>query len=218
MKKVISILGVFLLLTACSKSKTEPDGQDSLLPEYSEEGRNVAGALVNDTAWRAQMLFCTGCGNTAPFDIITSTSGDSTVFLFAGEYTPNSVNYVDTSADNLSMDFRFMVKGLKMEKQEDLLKLNNQTFLLNGVDSYVSLAGANHIPRGKGTGTFIVKNVSLDNSFVAGDGSPGNPIRYRYIVSGYFNFTVTVNNKVYSIQEGRYDMAVMLEDNFFITQ
>ena len=218
MKKILWVLSVYLFVTACSKSHSSPDEGDELLPPYTEEGRNVAGALVNDTAWRAQMLFCTGCGNTAPFDIITSTGGDSTVFLFAGEYTPNSVNYIDTSADNLSMDFRFTVKGLKMDKQEDLLKLDNQTFLLNGVNSYVSLAGTNHIPRGKGTGTFIVKHVSLDNSFVAGDGSPGNPIRYRYIVSGYFSFTVTINNKVYTVQEGRYDMAVMLEDNFFITQ
>src|SRR5947208_12225322 len=138
MKKILSVVLACAFVIGCGKSIFVPDPNNNLLPEYSESGRNIAGALINDTAWRCVMHSCFGC-DFWRFFITSSLSGDSTVFTFHGYYTPNSIQFIDTSFMR-PFDIYFVVKGLKIESQDSLFKLNKKTLILDGVNSYSSIS------------------------------------------------------------------------------
>jgi hypothetical protein len=214
MKKIFTVICAFIVVAGCGKSIFVPDPTNNLLPEYSESGRNIAGALVNDSAWRCVMHSCIGC-IFWKFFISSSLSGDSTVFSFHGYYTPNSIQFID-SAYNLPFDIYFVVKGLKIENQDSLFKLNNKTFQLDGNNSYSSISKEYGVSPtlDKGPGTFTINRVQEDKHVVfAGTGNAPNA--YRFIVSGHFNCQVTAD-RPYAINDGRFDMEVYLNTDFFV--
>lgn len=208
------ILGVFLL-SGCNKSKFVPDPTDDLLPVYSESGRNIAGALINDTAWRCELNSCFAC-EIWRFYINSYLTGDSTTFNFNGLYTSNSVNFIDKSIYNVPINLYVIIKGLKIENQDSLLKLNNRTFLLDSANSYSSISRLYQSPTNKGFGSFTVNKVRKE-SFSIGDGTPNNPKNYTFIVSGHFNFTIH-GDRDYIIKNGRFDMEVLSNTTFGIEQ
>jgi len=213
MKHFIRLLILTILLSACKKNVFVADTNNSLLPEYSEVGRNVAGALINDTSWRCQLSTCFACV-AWNFYINSSIPGDSTSFTFQGAYTSNSINFIFPSNYNVPTDFKVVVKGLKIENQDSLLKLNNRTFILDSANNYVSIAKSYQTPNNKGFGSFTITKVQK-GGWHFGDGSPNNPKVYLFILSGRFNFNIRYDRN-YLIKDGRYDMQVYLNTNFYV--
>lgn len=215
MRNIFSIFCFCIFISACRKSTFVADPNDTLVPQYSESGRNIAGALMNDTAWRCEMHPCFTC-IVWRFYINSSLTGDSTLFKFEGAYTSNSIIYNDTSSKNVGADFSFVVKGLKLETQESLLKLNNKTFQLDGINNYSSIFLFSQYPNyNKGIGTLTINKVQKGN-WEFGDGSINNPKIYKFIVSGHFNFNTTAD-RLYIVKDGRFDMEVYLNSNFRIS-
>ncbi|OIQ92873.1 hypothetical protein GALL_251680 [mine drainage metagenome] len=216
MKNIYAILFIAFCftLTACKKSVFVADPNNNLLPEYSESGRNIAGALLNDTAWRCEMYPCFACVPWR-FYISSSLSGDSTTFMFNGLYTSNSIKFIDTSFYNIPTAFNFVIKGLKIENQDSLLKLNNRSFQLDISNSYCSISKFYPFNLdNKGPGTLIINKVQKGN-WEFGDGSPNNPKIYRFVVSGHFAFKTTAD-RLYDVRDGRFDMEVYLNTNLGI--
>ncbi len=214
MKNIFFAFCICVVLTACRKSSFVPDQTNGLLPEYSESGRNIAGALINDTAWRCEMHPCFACVIWR-FYINSSISGDSTMFRFQGAYSSNSIQYVDTANNKIGADFSFVIKGLKIENQDSLLKLNNKTFQLDSINNYavISKFFPNNYGR-KGKGSFTITRVQKGNREY-GDGSPNNPAIYRFVISGRFNFQ-TYDDRLYNVKDGRFDMEVYWKSNLSI--
>ena len=170
---------------------------------------------MNDTAWRCEMHPCFTC-IVWRFYINSSLTGDSTLFMFEGAYTSNSIIYNDTSSKNVDANFSFVIKGLKLETQDSLLKLNNKTFYLDGINNYSSISTLQQYPLyNKGIGTLIINKVQKGN-WEFGDGSINNPKICKFIVSGYFNFNTTAD-RLYIVKDGRFDMEVYLNSNFRIS-
>ena len=216
--RYIPIIVIALGFFSCKKDSTFiPDSSDNLLPKYTENGYNIAGALINDTAWRSEFYNCTNyCPLSKLFGISSFVKGDSTIFHLSGAYTPNSIKYIDSSLNNVTKGFVFVIKGLKIETQDSLLKLNNKTFQLDSVNSYVSIAKFYPLYNfKKGKGTFTVSRVQKDSRSTIGDGSSNNPLTYRYTVSGLFNFQAN-DDRFYDIKDGRFDMEVYLNQNLSI--
>ena len=187
------------MVIACRKVKFfVPDKLDSRLPEYSESGRNIGGAIINDTAWRTKPIN-SGARKYNPLQIYSTLSGDSTVFSFNG-------NYIEGTRQHISLSLFVVIKGLKIEKEDSLIKLENKTFLLDGVNSY-SAMGIFGIDSLIGKGKLVFNTVKKISNVVYGDGSPSNPKRYPYVISGTFEFTIN-GSKVYRVQNGRFDMVV----------
>ena len=214
MKKISKIVFACILVLGCRKSIFAPDPNNNLLPEYSESGRNIAGALINDSAWRCVMHSCFSCVFWR-FYITSSLTGDSTVFSFHGSYTPNSIQYIDT-ANNLPFDIYFVVRGLRIENQDSLFKLNGKSFQLDGNNNYCSiLKDYSVIPsQYKGAGNFTITKVKEDKTAIFE--GPGAQKNYRFILSGHFNSQVTAD-RMYTINDGRFDMEVYLNTNFIIS-
>ena len=207
---------------SCTKSSTfVADSNNSLLPEYSESGRNIAGALFNDTPWISDVYISGLSGTyTHGFWIFSSLSGDSTTIIFNGKYTYNSIKYVDT-LPSIPVNFFIVIKGLKIENQDSLFKLNNATFNFDNVSNYVTLTYSYNTfsfqKDGICLGNITINKVQKNTSLTIGDGSPNNPIINPFIVSGHFNFTINGINNC-EVKDGRFDMVTQWKTNLIITQ
>lgn len=212
---VILLIACCFAWAACKKSTFIADENNSLVPAYTETGNNIAGCLLNDTAWRCSLQPCFAC-TPWRFNINTSLSGDSTIFRFQGLYTSGSIRFIDSSSNNIPTEFIFVIKGLNIKNQDSLLKLNNQIFQLDTTNGYGSIVRFNQqLSFNKGAGTFTINRVQKGD-WESGDGSAGNPKIYRFIISGHFQFT-TRATRLYIVKEGRFDMEVYLNSNFSIT-
>ena len=211
-----------VLLISCTKYSTfVADKNNSLLPEYSESGRNIAGALFNDTVWRSD-VYINGINGTYTqgFWIISSLSGDSTIIIFNGEYTYNSIKFVDT-LPSIPVNLFVVINGLKIENQDSLFKLNNTLFNFDNISRYVTLTYSYNTfsfkKYGECFGSIIFNTVQKNTHLTLGDGSPNNPIVNPFIVSGHFNFTINGTNN-YEVKDGRFDMLTQWKTNLIITQ
>jgi hypothetical protein len=198
-----------------------PDITNNQLPEYSENGSNIAGALLNDTTWRSNIDISDLSGTyLSGFWIISSVSGDSTTIIFNGRHTYNSSNFIDT-VPSIPVNFFVVIKGLKIESQDSLFKLNDKTFILGGNSNYAAVTYSynnySFLKNGKSFGSIIFNRVQKNSSITIGDGSANNPIINPFIISGHFNFTINGTGN-YEIKDGRFDMVTQWKTNLVITQ
>ena len=202
------------ILNACSKSEFVPDDDNALLPEYSSSGRNIAGALINDTVWQSRLATCFAC-RVWRFYVISDIDGDSTTFILQGAYSRTSIGFTEGSPDNISTDFYFVVKGLKIENQDSLFKLANKTFTFDSLHNYAGISKYSLPLNNKGKGTFTIMEVKKRNEIRYGDGTPGNPFRYKYILSGRFNLE-SYFDRYYMVKDGRFDNEILQGTNLYI--
>jgi hypothetical protein len=222
MKQFKYLILACIILVSCSKPSTfVADNSNSQLPEYSESGRNMAGALFNDTTWRSNVYVSSLSGTyTKGFWIISSLSGDSTTIIFNGKHSYNSVNFID-SLPSVPVNFFFVIKGLKIENQDSLSKLNGKTFVLDGDNQYSTLTYSydnfNFRKEGESFGKIVFNKVQKVTWFTIGDGSLNNPIINPFIISGHFSFSISGTSN-YNISDGRFDMVSQWKTNLFISQ
>ncbi|HUZ58377.1 MAG TPA: hypothetical protein VMU83_06310 [Hanamia sp.] len=215
------IIACTIFISCTKNSIFVADNANSQLPEYSESGRNIAGALFNDTTWRSNVYIDRLSGTyMSGFWIISSLSGDSTTIIFNGKHSYNSINFVGT-LPAIPVNFFVVIKGLKIENQDSLFKLNGKTFNLDGNNNYVALTYSyndfSFLKNRESFGSIIFNKVQKNSSFTIGDGSPNNPIINPFIVSGHFNFTINGTSN-YNINDGRFDMVAQWETNLVIAQ
>jgi hypothetical protein len=195
----------FLLTLAAISCKKEAvfraDPVDDRLPEYSQEGRNIAGALINDQAWRSEFLNLYSISYN-PLRIYSSTGGDSTIFEFSGRYF---------SPIYQPMAFRAIIKGLRMSNIDSLGILSGKTFVLDADSAYWLYDDTSYVfSSSKGKGRLSILHVQPNkNVFYNENGILRNP----YIVAGTFEITFSgpVN---YNVTDGRFDMQVRPGNEF----
>lgn len=220
MKHFCNSLLFYLIMIGCAKtSKYLPESANNQLPEYSESGRNVGGALFNDTTWRCNVYISSLSGTyLSGFWIMSNLSGDSTTIIFNGTHSCKSIPFIDTLA-SIPINIFFVIKGLKIQNQDSLLNITGKTFYLDGINNYGAFTYSNDNfsfkKLGRSTGYITFDKVQKDNSIVFGNGTQDNPFIYRFIVSGHFNFTVNGLSE-YRIEKGRFDMVTKWKTNLNI--
>lgn len=193
------ILVISLVVSSCKKDKQKPDPEDPRLPAYTEKGLNTSGILINDTVWSGTT---SGLLNrTAPFEIHSYPDADSVLFLFNGSYPDALEQYSPTR------QLFVVVRNVQIRTDEDLKKLNGQQFILDGQNQYGGFSVAGYIQTGRATGFLQFGKVDRLPNFQYGDGSPGYPISYAYIVSGRFEFSLTTTRQ-FKLSKGRFDATV----------
>lgn len=221
MKHFIYFILACMIFSCTKQSLFVADPQNNQLPQYSESGKNIGGVLFNDTTWRSNVNISGLSGNyLSGFWIISSLSGDSTIIIFNGKHSYNSISFVDT-LPSIPLNFFVVIKGLKIENQDSLLKLNNKTFNIDGNKNYIAFTYSyNNFSFQKNSeslGSIIFNKVQKISSITIGNGTSNNPIINPFIVSGHFNFTINGANK-YNIRDGRFDMVTQWRTNLVITQ
>ena len=209
MKTIISItLAIFVTLASCKKTSIKPDPQNPDLPAYSEQGLNVGGILINDSAW---LTLTPGLSSTLkPVNLISYTNGDSIIILFNG-------NFKDSSLQNQNLRTIYIViKNISIVTDSDLLKLNNKNFILDGSLNYGGFSDYDGNGKvGKATGNINFGKVSVMTNITYGDGSANNPILHPYIFAGKLNMNFSTTRN-FSLTSGRFDMTLLRNSNFGI--
>lgn len=171
---------VFLLalsMQSCS-SVWVPDPVDPRLPEYTESGHNVAGALVNNDIWESHAT-TVGRSINAPH-FTNNYEGDSLVLQFYGTLNSHTTCIA------------FYLGDRNVSNTTDLKQLENQVFELDGESMY-GMVYINGTVYRYGAGQLYIKYVQLGDD------------PYYAIASGTFGFTLTDNGKTFEVYYGRFD-------------
>jgi hypothetical protein len=158
------------------------------VPKYTEEGRNDAGAIINNDIWTSLREYHLICGfpcnpNNVHCNITTYLTGDSVSIDLEG-FMREGVNNQKTYM------IRFVLKNQNIQdttqltrlkgKKYDLGSINTQAYLLNNIDTSISA-------------TYISK--SIKGNLTLGNTKEG-------IFSGAFGFDTVDGTKVHF---GRFD-------------
>lgn len=201
--QLIPVLLCLMLLTACVK-RFKKDKQFHDLPAYSEKGLGVGGCFVNDTPWlttRPKLL-----SRGRPLFITSYPNGDSVVLSFSGAYKDPALT------THPPFGFEVVLKDITIRNDSDLAQLQNRTFMLDGQAAYGRLFNS----ATSGTGTLLFGKVAPTGSST-GDGSPGNPKYYWYMLAGRFEWQVDAPVP-YRFTHGRFDVTVSQTYSFHIVQ
>ena len=108
-----------------------------------------------------------------------------------------------------------VIKNISIATDNDLLQLNGRRYDLDGRVNYGGFSDPyGYNKTGNGAGNLTFGKVSEISNITYGDGSPNNPIRHPYIVSGRLemNLTTTIN---YIMTKGRFDVTISRSSNQF---
>ena len=174
-----------------------PDPIDPRIPKYTENGSDVAGAIINNICWTSVERFGFLTAKDKPY-FISSALTDSLVIQFNG-----IMGYENTTIE-------FHLKGLKIRKFDDLILLKNKKIQLDGVmnfgvvtDSYLGFSP--NASGMEGVGQIYFRNVTFDNS------------SGTVILSGTFGFTETDSSSpITGVSYGRFDYSLSENSNFRI--
>ncbi|MFD2160876.1 hypothetical protein ACFSJU_00585 [Paradesertivirga mongoliensis] len=198
MRKLLlpTLLFSIILSTSCRKDP-KPDRAFPDLPEYSERGNNSGGVYINGNAWLTRTPFVFQPEQT--LEVYSYPSGDSIILILNGRY----------KTDSLLLDgpreIYFVLKGVTISKDEDLVKLDKRSFALDGTTNYCGFSSSNaEVKYGKGTGVLTIGNVRVlrDSNY----GTITNPI-HPYIIPGKFDIEF-IHTVKYTLGEGRFDGIV----------
>ena len=172
-----------------------PDPIDPRIPKYTEEGNNVAGAIIDNKIWESIVTSGFPSIYDQPFIRLWQLN-DSLSLRFSGS----------TSGESSSIEFH--LSGLDITKFEDLVALEGQKIQLDGINNagyYIE----NEPPMtydNKGIGQIYFRSVRIKNS------------SSQIILSGTFGFSTTVPNGVSTkVSFGRFDYQIS-EDSNFLTE
>ena len=207
MKRTSFILSLFMTLISCMSilscidlrdSDFKPDNEDSRLPAYSEKGYDIAGAIINNDAWRAKRK---------PFSevmLVDISKTDTMVFEMYGEP-------IDGVGQGDYIDFYIYQTRVSINSFADLKKLEGKMISLSGDNNYAELkySPKNEIPYyyKNGTGNLIFKSIrEIENVTYNNTTSESLFHLHPVYISGTFelSFKDSLENQI-KINKGRFD-------------
>ena len=188
-------------LSSCI-SEFRPEIIDPRLPDYSEEGLNVAGAYVDGFPWTARrqlsyfFIFPTGVSGVG--NIYVYCNEDSTSNLLAFEFGKQNIDDYE-----IPITIGFYLEDLRISKPDDLIGLKGKSIVLDGEHNYGQLflnprqrtADRGPDTTHRGTGMLYIRNVrSISTDSL--------------ILSGTFGFDVEIDSVLHTVHSGRFDYKV----------
>ncbi len=198
-----SLLAITYILTACDREKFKPDRNDKRLPKYTEKGNQVAGALINDVAWKT--YYSTFGRFKDELGITNYPKGDSIHINLAGDISegPNK---------SRSINFSVVIRNFQVKDIYAVKDLHGVIFFLDGKNNYAIMDDFYHIflPNNLfnkseirfGKGEFYIKRVQTRENVTHNN---GNQSYHPYIISGTFNFEFDNSGTKISVEKGRFD-------------
>ena len=209
--RTISLASLALLLIyfeSCLQEKFIPDPADPRLPKYTECGNEVAGALINNVAWKSE--FFVGFDNPSidPCYLTNYISGDSATIEFVGE-----CNQGPSKGSPIS--FLVSLPNFQIPAINDLTRLSGQTFTIDGtknavriVDYFKVINSRKKVFKGGSGELTIIKIKPISNVTIGG--SNGAASYHPMIMAGTFKFNF--NADTVKIESGRFDFEIYDDD------
>ncbi len=180
-----------LLCQACVKETFFADPYDPRLPVYTENGRNSAGAFINELPWTVGQREAILHDSIYPGTMhvyCDSSTGSSYLYISDGRFRGGDFQG--------KVDLGFHLSGNCIRNQSDLLALAHSEIVLDGVNNYGYLVDpcgrCNTVPFG--VGTLYVRRVIARDSCT--------------IVSGTFGFSIDGDVESFTVYQGRFDFKI----------
>ena len=210
-QKLLIVVICFFALLSCKKHITA-DSDYPDLPAYSEKGLDVSGAHINDSTWLGNNEPSGFSPSIKPVYLTSYPNGDSIELRLFGSYKSWSIAFEKPSQISI------VIKGIKIKNDNDLLKLNNQKYVLDGINNYCKFyKWYDDSLLTKGTGQIQFGKIEKNNFITYGDGSPNNPFLYPYICAAKFELKV-VDNITYNLTHGRFDITLLKTSTFSVKE
>lgn len=165
------------MVTLISCLERVPDPLDPRLPKYIEDGRNIAGALLNDESWDwgDPISFFNGPDDRTNYYV----NSDSLVMELDGNVKATQVK------------FGFVIQNWSLTN--DIKNLDNTIITFNGTDAFAFLQfGFSPIIKSQ-TGQIYYRKVLVRDSV-------------KFQLSGTFSFeAIDQNDSIYIVRNGRFD-------------
>ena len=204
-RRILFAIVAILLLTNCRREEFVPDPNDKRLPQYTEEGNMIGGALVNEVAWRTRWER-KALGEYKAFYFTNYATGDSVTLDLQGKF-------IEGPMKEREFDFLLVLNGIQVKHVSDLIALEGRTFSLDGQKNYVIVNDYtdrenNSIKVIKGgIGTFSIKRTREVTNQIYYRGSGQNKTPYHpLIVAGTFEFEFPAEG--IKVESGRYDFFI----------
>lgn len=196
MKNLLNCL-IFLVLAGCNLSVFVPDPVELRIPRYSEEGYNIAGAFINDVAWKAEAIcLFIDCKDPLALSRFRDSLGTSMEFRLKGSMHEGLQQYDD-------YDLVFRLTNQTIDDLTDLKQLQGQSFsvedgsMLAYLDTLVFREAYPTINCQKAQ--FLVRDyreVEDEYGFI------------KYQISGTFGMECMSGGQPVNVYQGRYDLIV----------
>jgi hypothetical protein len=126
-------------------------------------------------------------------------------------------SYKNSSLQNeIPKTIFIVIKNIKIENDSDLIQLNSKSYPLDGSINYGGFSDHyGYNKTGNSVGNISFGKVEGISNVTYGDGSPNNPIKHPYIVSGHLEmtFSATIN---YVLKKGRFDVNIVSGRDQFV--
>ncbi len=191
------------LLTACDKEVFEPDTGDGRLPKYTEKGNNIAGALVNDVAWKSEYQRWGLQGTTGPLSIRSyKEQNDSLVLFMNGIF--NEKIYQGKVANIIFIFDNAAQAGLPTSDNTDYTQWQGKRVSLDGNANFAYIEAYNDSLNcsSKGKGEIYFQRVQRKEN------KNGDRTTVYYILSGTFEFTIENDCIKSRVTKGRFDFRL----------
>ena len=192
---LISASILTIIIHGCEESFVV-DITDPRLPEYSESGRNHAGAYINDQPWRYYPRY-TFKGGEAPADLRFDEATDSYILSFP----PG--NYITPWGTHGALGDIFFI--LSAESVRPILEETAQYPFVISLDGELARAelllydgqtSSTRVPCFSSKGQLHLRKLSVSGS---------DPER-RILIAGTFGFDVDDQCGTYEVHSGRFDL------------
>lgn len=181
MKKtdVIKLLIAAIVIFLASCEKFIPDPVDPRLSRYTEDGRNISSALINDRVWiaKGETYWAWSAPAYDPMHFITYQPKNDTLF-------------VDFKHSNSDSNIRFTLVGHGIKEVKDLNMLRDKKIPINE-ENFYAVYGGNKAQNGQIYFKHVDSNDStavLSGTFGFTIGDPPTKVSY-----GRFDFRVEKN-------------------------
>lgn len=181
---------LLLLLSGCGEVYI-PDPVELRIPKYSEDGNQVAGAIINGESWKTELGcgFLKGCN--FPLQISSFPIADSLIIILYGDLQ-EGLN------KGKPISINFVLKNQSIEDFWDLLQLKDGLFIVNGTD-VLATTGNFDISHDCMRGQILFREVK----HIASNGDEP-----RIILAGTFGLECDQNGELITIYKGRFDFSL----------
>jgi len=198
MKVLRSLLGICLmagLLVSCGEEEETyvPSKGNESLPAKTSSGNNIAGALVNGTAWRSTISEGSFMNPYRDLMVFRNQPVDSTTYLEINLY--GEMN--DKFNEGTRVEFYFMLADSQIQDIQEVTQWRGDSMHFEGKRNYTGINSSLMEDGGceGGTGWIHFKKIALrneDNYFMAG------------------TFELTINNRCAQtrVRKGRFDFTL----------
>ena len=195
--RITSLVSLALLLIyfeSCLQEKFIPDPADPRLPKYTESGNEVAGALINNIAWKSEFFVGFDNPSVDPCYLTNYLRGDSATIEFVGE-----CNQGPSKGSPIS--FFVSLTSFQIPFVNDLAALSGQTFTIDGtknavriVDYFMTINSRKKVFKG-GSGELTIKKIKpISNVTIVG--SNGAASYHPMIMAGTFKFNFSADTGI----------------------